>query len=140
MNLGSEFIEHLVFTLLETKEAKSVKEHDLLGRYISIDGLLSLNLYLKQSLKENSLPGTISREVDEICKKLSCADISTKKALGKRLLEATIDNINHISYKMSKNQKLLNEKQQAFVPLNKKHKNINLNDDVKNEITKVTEI
>jgi len=40
---------------------------------------------------------------------------------------------------MSKNQKLLNEKQQAFVPLNKKHKNINLNDDVKNEIAKVTE-
>jgi len=71
MNLGSEFIEHLVFTLLEAKEIKSVKEHDLLGRYISIDGLLSLNLYLKQSLKENSLPGTISREVDEICKKLS---------------------------------------------------------------------
>ena len=139
MNLGSEFIEHLVFTLLEAKEIKSVKEHDLLGRYISIDGLLSLNLYLKQSLKENSLPGTISREVDEICKKLSCADISTKKTLGKRLLEATIDNINHISYKMSKNQKLLNEKQQTFVPLNKKHKNINLNDDVKNEIAKVTE-
>ena len=138
MNLGSEFIEHLVFTLLEAKEIKSVKEHDLLGRYISIDGLLSLNLYLKQSLKENSLPGTISREV-EICKKLSCADISTKKTLGKRLLEATIDNINHISYKMSKNQKLLNEKQQAFVPLNKKRKNINLNDDVKNEIAKVTE-
>ena len=139
MNLGSEFIEHLVFTLLEAKEIKSVKEHDLLGRYISIDGLLSLNLYLKQSLKENSLPGTISREVDEICKKLSCADISTKKTLGKRLLEATIDNINHISYKMSKNQKLLNEKQQAFVPLNKKRKNINLNGDVKNEIAKVTE-
>jgi site-specific recombinase, phage integrase family len=139
MNLGSEFIENLVFTLLEAKEAKSIKEHDLLGRYISIDGLLSLNLYLKQSLKENSLPDTISREVDEICKKLSCADISTKKALGKRLLEATIDNINHISYKMSKNQKLLNEKQQAFVPLNKKRKNINLNDDVKNEIAKVTE-
>ena len=139
MNLGSEFIENLVFTLLEAKEAKSIKEHDLLGRYISIDGLLSLNLYLKQSLKENSLPDTISREVDEICKKLSCADISTKKTLGKRLLEATIDNINHISYKMSKNQKLLNEKQQAFVPLNKKRKNINLNDDVKNEIAKVTE-
>ena len=139
MNLDSEFIEHLVFTLLKAKETKSVKEHDLLGRYISIDGLLSLNLYLKQSLKENSLPGTISREVDEICKKLSCADISTKKTLGKRLLEATIDNINHISYKMSKNQKLLNEKQQTFVPLNKKHKNINLNDDVKNEIAKVTE-
>ena len=139
MNLGSEFIEHLVFTLLEAKEAKSVKEHDLLGRYISIDGLLSLNLYLKQSLKENSLPGTISREVDEVCKKLSCADISTKKTLGKRLLEATIDNINHISYKMSKNQKLLNEEQQTFVPLNKKRKNINLNDNVKNEIAKVTE-
>lgn len=139
MNLDSEFIEHLVFTLLKAKETKSVKEHDLLGRYISIDGLLSLNLYLKQSLKENSLSGTISREVDEICKKLSCADISTKKTLGKRLLEATIDNINHISYKMSKNQKLLNEKQQTFVPLNKKHKNINLNDDVKNEIAKVTE-
>lgn len=47
MNLGSEFIEHLVFALLEAKEIKSVKEHDLLGRYISIDGLLSLNLYLK---------------------------------------------------------------------------------------------
>ena len=139
MNLGSEFIEHLVFTLLEAKETKSIKEHDLLGRYISIDGLLSLNLYLKQSLKENSLPDTISIEVDEICKKLSCADISTKKALGKRVLEATIDNINHISYKMSKNQKLLNEKQQAFIPLNKKRKNINLNDDVKNEIAKVTE-
>ena len=139
MNLGSEFIENLVFTLLEAKETKSVKEHDLLGRYISIDGLLSLNLYLKQRLKENSLPDTISREVDEICKKLSCADMSTKKALGKRLLEATIDNINHISYKMSKNQKLLNEKQQAFIPLNKKRKNINLNDDIKNEIAKVTE-
>lgn len=139
MNLGSEFIEHLVFTLLEAKEAKSIKEHDLLGRYISIDGLLSLNLYLKQSLKENSLPDTISREVDEICKKLSCADTSAKKALGKKLLEATIDNINHISYKISKNQKLLNEKQQAFVPLNKKRKNINLSDDVKNEIAKVTE-
>ena len=139
MNLSSEFIEHLVFTLLEAKETKSVKEHDLLGRYISIDGLLSLNLYLKQSLKENSLPSTISRGVDEICKKLSCADISTKKALGKRLLEATIDNINHISYKMSKNQKLLDEEQQTFVPLNKKRKNINLNSDVKNEIAKVTE-
>jgi len=139
MNLSSDFIEHLVFTLLEAKEAKSIKEHDLLGRYISIDGLLSLNLYLKQSLKENSLPDTISREVDEICKKLSCADISTKKTLGKRLLEATIDNINHISYKMSKNQKLLNEKQQAFVPLNKRYKNANLNNDVKNEIAKVTE-
>ena len=85
------------------------------------------------------MPGTISREVDEICKKLSCADISTKKALGKRLLEATIDNINHISYKMYKNQKLLNKEQQTFVPLNKKRKNINLNDDVKNEIAKVTE-
>lgn len=47
MNLGSEFIEHLVFTLLETKEIKSVKEHDLLGRYISIDGLLSLNFISK---------------------------------------------------------------------------------------------
>ena len=139
MNLGSEFIEHLVFTLLEAKEAKSIKEHDLLGRYISIDGLLSLNLYLKQSLKANSLPDTISREVDEICKKLSCADTSAKKALGKKLLEATIDNINHISYKMSKNQKLLNEKQQAFMPLNKKRKNINLNGDVKNAIAKVTE-
>ena len=139
MNLGSEFIENLVFTLLEAKETKSIKEHDLLGRYISIDGLLSLNLYLKQRLKENSLPDTISKEVDEICKKLSCADISTKKALGKRLLEATIDNINHISYKMSKNQKLLNEEQQAFVPLNKKRKNINLNGDAKNEIAKVTE-
>ena len=111
MNLGSEFIENLVFTLLEAKETKSIKEHDLLGRYISIDGLLSLNLYLKQRLKENSLPDTISKEVDEICKKLSCADTSAKKALGKKLLEATIDNINHISYKMSKNQKLPNEKQ-----------------------------
>ena len=139
MNLGSEFIDHLVFTLLEAKEAKSIKEHDLLGRYISIDGLLSLNLYLKQSLKENSLPDAISKEVDEICQKLSCADTSAKKALGKKLLEVTIDNINHISYKMSKNQKLLNEKQQAFVPLNKKRKNLNLNDDVKNEIAKVTE-
>ena len=139
MNLGSEFIENLVFTLLEAKETKSIKEHDLLGRYISIDGLLSLNLYLKQSLKENSLPDTISKEVDEICKKLSCADTSAKKALGKKLLEATIDNINHISYKMSKNQKLLNEKQQAFVPLNKRYKNVNLNNNVQNEIAKVTE-
>ena len=139
MNLGSEFIENLVFTLLEAKEAKSIKEYDLLGRYISIDGLLSLNLYLKQSLKENSLPDTISREVDEICKKLSYADTSAKKALGKKLLEATIDNINHISYKMSKNQKLLNEKQQAFVPLNKRYKNVNLNNNVQNEIAKVTE-
>ena len=139
MNLGSEFIENLVFTLLEAKEAKSIKEHDLLGRYISIDGLLSLNLYLKQRLKENSLPDTISKEVDEICKKLSCADTSAKKALGKKLLEATIDNINHISYKMSKNQKLLNEKQQAFIPLNKKRKNINLNGDVRKKITEFTE-
>ena len=139
MNLSSEFIEHLVFTLLEAKEAKSIKEHDLLGRYISIDGLLSLNLYLKQSLKENSLPDAISKEVDEICQKLSCADTSAKKALGKKLLEATIDNINHVSYKMYKNQKLLNKEQQTFVPLNRKRKNINLNDDVKNEIAKVTE-
>ena len=139
MNLGSEFIENLVFTLLEAKETKSIKEHDLLGRYISIDGLLSLNLYLKQRLKENSLPDTISKEVDEICKKLSCADTSAKKALGKKLLEATIDNINHISYKMSKNQKLPNEKQQAFMPLNKKRKNINLNGDVKKKITEFTE-
>ncbi|WP_368492059.1 DUF6538 domain-containing protein [Campylobacter showae] len=28
MNLDSEFIEHLVFTLLKAKETKSVKEHD----------------------------------------------------------------------------------------------------------------
>ena len=109
MNLCSELIEHLVLMLLKAKEAKSIKEHDMLGRYINLDGLLSLNLFLKQSLKEDSLPSVISKEVDEICKKLSCADPQTKKLLGKRVLEATIDNINHISYKMCKNQKLLND-------------------------------
>ena len=96
----------------------------MLGRYINLDGLLSLNLFLKQSLKEDSLPSVISKEVDEICKKLSCTDPHTKKLLGKRVLEATIDNINHISYKMCKNQKLLNDKQQTFVPLGKKHKRV----------------
>ncbi|WP_241091638.1 site-specific integrase [Campylobacter showae] len=108
----------------------------MLGRYINLDGLLSLNLFLKQSLKEDSLPSVISKEVDDICKKLSCADPQTKKFLGKRVLEATIDNINHISYKMCKNQKLLNDKQQAFVPLSKKHKSTNLDDGTKDEIAK----
>jgi len=122
--------------LLKAKEAKSIKEHDMLGRYINLDGLLSLNLFLKQSLKEDSLPSVISKEVDEICKKLSCADPQTKKFLGKRVLEATIDNINHISYKMCKNQKLLNDKQQTFVPLGKKHKSVNLDDNTKDEIVK----
>lgn len=136
MNLSSELIEHLVLMLLKAKEAKSIKEHDMLGRYINLDGLLSLNLFLKQSLKENSLPSVISKEVDEICKKLSCADSHTKKLLGKRVLEATIDNINHISYKMCKNQKLLNDKQQTFVPLGKKHKSVNLDDNTKDEIVK----
>ncbi|MGF7405133.1 tyrosine-type recombinase/integrase [Campylobacter concisus] len=136
MNLSSELIEHLVLMLLKAKEAKSIKEHDMLGRYINLDGLLSLNLFLKQSLKEDSLPSVISKEVDEICKKLSCTDSHTKKLLGKRVLEATIDNINHISYKMCKNQKLLNDKQQAFVPLNKKHKSKNLDDNAKDEIAK----
>ena len=136
MNLSSELIEHLVLMLLKAKEAKSIKEHDMLGRYINLDGLLSLNLFLKQSLKEDSLPSVISKEVDEICKKLSCTDPHTKKLLGKRVLEATIDNINHISYKMCKNQKLLNDEQQAFVPLNKKHKSKNLDDNAKDEIAK----
>ncbi|WP_107853282.1 DUF6538 domain-containing protein, partial [Campylobacter concisus] len=136
MNLTSELIEHLVLMLLKAKEAKSIKEHDMLGRYINLDGLLSLNLFLKQSLKEDSLPSVISKEVDEICKKLSCADSHTKKLLGKRVLEATIDNINHISYKMCKNQKLLNDKQQAFVPLGKKHKSTNLDNGTKDEIAK----
>jgi len=108
----------------------------MLGRYINLDGLLSLNLFLKQSLKEDSLPSVISKEVDEICKKLSCADSHTKKLLGKRVLEATIGNINHISYKMCKNQKLLNDKQQAFVPLGKKHKSTNLDNGTKDEIAK----
>nr|WP_258034311.1 tyrosine-type recombinase/integrase [Campylobacter concisus] len=136
MNLSSELIEHLVLMLLKAKEAKSIKEHDMLGRYINLDGLLSLNLFLKQSLKEDSLPSVISKEVDDICKKLSCTDSHTKKLLGKRVLEATIDNINHISYKMCKNQKLLNDKQQAFVPLGKKHKSTNLDDGTKDEIVK----
>ncbi|ERJ21303.1 Integrase [Campylobacter concisus UNSW1] len=136
MNLSSELIEHLVLMLLKAKEAKSIKEHDMLGRYINLDGLLSLNLFLKQSLKEDSLPSVISKEVDGICKKLSCADPQTKKFLGKRVLEATIDNINHISYKMCKNQKLLNDKQQAFVPLGKKHKSANLDDGTKDEIAR----
>ena len=136
MNLSSELIEHLVLMLLKAKEAKSIKEHDMLGRYINLDGLLSLNLFLKQSLKEDSLPGVISKEVDEICKKLSCTDPQTKKLLGKRVLETTIDNINHISYKMCKNQKLLNDKQQAFVPLGKKDKSVNLDDGTKDEIAK----
>nr|WP_232209587.1 site-specific integrase [Campylobacter sp. FOBRC14] len=136
MNLNSELIEHLVLMLLKAKEAKSIKEHDMLGRYINLDGLLSLNLFLKQSLKEDSLPSVISKEVDDICKKLSCADPQTKKLLGKRVLEATIDNINHISYKMCKNQKLLNDKQQAFVPLGKKHKSANLDNNTKDEIVK----
>ena len=136
MNLSIELIEHLVLMLLKAKEAKSIKEHDMLGRYINLDGLLSLNLFLKQSLKEDSLPSVISKEVDEICKKLSCTDPHTKKLLGKRVLEATIDNINHISYKMCKNQKLLNDEQQAFVPLNKKHKSKNLDDNAKDEIAK----
>nr|WP_258033010.1 site-specific integrase [Campylobacter concisus] len=136
MNLSSELIEHLVLMLLKAKEAKSIKEHDMLGRYINLDGLLSLNLFLKQSLKEDSLPSVISKEVDDICKKLSCADPQTKKFLGKRVLEATIDNINHISYKMCKNQKLLNDKQQAFVPLGKKHKSANLDDGTKDEIAR----
>ncbi|WP_258031239.1 DUF6538 domain-containing protein [Campylobacter concisus] len=136
MNLSSELIEHLVLMLLKAKEAKSIKEHDMLGRYINLDGLLSLNLFLKQSLKEDSLPSVISKEVDDICKKLSCADSHTKKLLGKRVLEATIDNINHISYKMCKNQKLLNDKQQAFVPLGKKHKSTNLDNGTKDEIAK----
>lgn len=122
--------------LLKAKEAKSIKEHDMLGRYINLDGLLSLNLFLKQSLKEDSLPSVISKEVDDICKKLSCTDSHTKKLLGKRVLEATIDNINHISYKMCKNQKLLNDKQQTFVPLGKKHKSENLDDSAKDEIAK----
>ena len=122
--------------LLKAKEAKSINEHDMLGRYINLDGLLSLNLFLKQSLKEDSLPGVISKEVDEICKKLSCTDPQTKKLLGKRVLETTIDNINHISYKMCKNQKLLNDKQQAFVPLGKKDKSVNLDDGTKDEIAK----
>ena len=122
--------------LLKAKEAKSIKEHDMLGRYINLDGLLSLNLFLKQSLKEDSLPSVISKEVDEICKKLSCTDSHTKKLLGKRVLEATIDNINHISYKMCKNQKLLNDKQQTFVPLGKKRKSANLDDNTKDKIAK----
>ena len=122
--------------LLKAKEAKSIKEHDMLGRYINLDGLLSLNLFLKQSLKEDSLPSVISKEVDEICKKLSCTDPQTKKLLGKRVLEATIDNINHISYKMCKNQKLLNDEQQAFVPLGKNDKSVNLDDGTKDEIAK----
>ncbi|MFC2747651.1 MAG: tyrosine-type recombinase/integrase [Campylobacter concisus] len=128
--------EHLVLMLLKAKEAKSIKEHDMLGGYINLDGLLSLNLFLKQSLKEDSLPSVISKEVDEICKKLSCIDSHTKKLLGKRVLEATIDNINHISYKMCKNQKLLNDEQQAFVPLGKKRKSANLDDNTKDEIAK----
>ena len=136
MNLSSELIEHLVLLLLKAKEAKSIKEHDILGRYINLDGLLSLNLFLKQSLKEDSLPSVISKEVDDICKKLSCTDSHTKKLLGKRVLEATIDNINHISYKMCKNQKLLNDKQQTFVPLGKKHKSANLDNGTKDEIVK----
>ena len=136
MNLSSELIEHLVLMLLKAKEAKSIKEHDMFGRYINLDGLLSLNLFLKQSLKEDSLPSVISKEVDDICKKLSCIDSHTKKLLGKRVLEATIDNINHISYKMCKNQKLLNDKQQAFVPLGKKHKSANLDNNTKDEIAK----
>nr|WP_258033983.1 site-specific integrase [Campylobacter concisus] len=136
MNLSSELIEHLVLMLLKAKEAKSIKEHDMLGRYINLDGLLSLNLFLKQSLKEDSLPSVISKEVDDICKKLSCTDSHTKKLLGKRVLEATIDNINHISYKMCKNQKLLNDKQQTFVPLGKKHKSANLDNGTKDEIVK----
>ena len=136
MNLSSELIEHLVLMLLKAKEAKSIKEHDMLGRYINLDGLLSLNLFLKQSLKEDILPSVISKEVDGICKKLSCADSHTKKLLGKRVLEATIDNINHISYKMCKNQKLLNDKQQAFVPLGKKHKSTNLDNGTKDKIAK----
>nr|WP_249321924.1 site-specific integrase [Campylobacter curvus] len=136
MNLSSELIEHLVLMLLKAKEAKSIKEHDMLGRYINLDGLLSLNLFLKQSLKEDSLPSVISKEVDEICKKLSCTDSHTKKLLGKRVLEATIDNINHISYKMCKNQKLLNDKQQTFVPLGKKQKSANLDESTKEKIVK----
>nr|WP_258030842.1 site-specific integrase [Campylobacter concisus] len=136
MNLSSELIEHLVLMLLKAKEAKSIKEHDMLGRYINLDGLLSLNLFLKQSLKEDSLPSVISKEVDDICKKLSCTDSHTKKLLGKRVLEATIDNINHISYKMCKNQKLLNDKQQTFVPLGKKHKSANLDESTKEKIVK----
>ena len=134
--MSSELIEHLVLMLLKAKEAKSIKEHDMLGRYINLDGLLSLNLFLKQSLKEDSLPSVISKEVDEICKKLSCADPQTKKLLGKRVFEATIDNINHISYKMCKNQKLLNDEQQTFVPLGKKRKSANLDDDTKDKIAK----
>lgn len=136
MNLSSELIEHLVLLLLKAKEAKSIKEHDILGRYINLDGLLSLNLFLKQSLKEDSLPSIISKEVDDICKKLSCTDSHTKKLLGKRVLETTIDNINHISYKMCKNQKLLNDKQQTFVPLGKKHNSANLDDNTKDKIAK----
>ncbi|WP_262367998.1 hypothetical protein [Campylobacter concisus] len=136
MNLSSELIEHLVLMLLKAKEAKSIKEHDMLGRYINLDGLLSLNLFLKQSLKEDSLPSVISKEVDDICKKLSCTDSHTKKLLGKRVLEATIYNINHISYKMCKNQKLLNDKQRTFVPLGKKYKSTNLDDNTKDEIVK----
>ena len=124
------------YALLKAKEAKSIKEHDMLGRYINLDGLLSLNLFLKQSLKEDSLPSVISKEVDEICKKLSCADPQTKKLLGKRVFEATIDNINHISYKMCKKQKLLNDEQQTFVPLGKKRKSANLDDDTKDKIAK----
>ncbi|WP_103642087.1 tyrosine-type recombinase/integrase, partial [Campylobacter concisus] len=69
-------------------------------------------------------------------KKLSCTDPQTKKLLGKRVLETTIDNINHISYKMCKNQKLLNDEQQAFVPLGKKDKSVNLDDGTKDEIAK----
>ncbi|MEH1011225.1 tyrosine-type recombinase/integrase [Campylobacter concisus] len=52
------------------------------------------------------------------------------------MLETTIDNINHISYKMCKNQKLLNDKQQAFVPLGKKYKSTNLDNGTKDEIAK----
>lgn len=37
---------------------------------------------------------------------------------------------------MCKNQKLLNDKQQAFVPLSKKHKSTNLDDGTKDEIVK----
>ncbi|WP_103626935.1 site-specific integrase, partial [Campylobacter concisus] len=72
----------------------------------------------------------------DICKKLSCTDSHTKKLLGKRVLEATIDNINHISYKMCKNQKLLNDKQQTFVPLGKKQKSANLDESTKEKIVK----
>lgn len=52
------------------------------------------------------------------------------------MLEVTIDNINHISYKMCKNLKLLNDKQQVFVPLGKKHKSTNLDNGAKDKIAK----